>query len=146
VRPVDSTDSAEATGYALVGAVRDFRVMPNGSSQPIVVVTARSDLYDVQYTWFVEAETWDGSGGPPAISLKTAQVNQICGHPHVQDFWTDQDQGQSRVLYNWAVIEVGTDDGTIADHARVRMDRIGDPSAFAAIDAVWKRLTDAGAR
>lgn len=146
MRPVESTDSAEATGYRLVGAVRDFRVMPNGSSQPIVVVTARSDLYDVQYTWFIEAETWDGSGGPPAISLKTAQVNQLCGHPHVIDLWTEQDQGTSRVLYNFAVIEVGTDDGAITDTARVRMDRIGLPSAFAAIDAVWSRLVDAGAR
>jgi hypothetical protein len=138
---VDAPDEA----YRLVGTNRTFRVNPDNTFTPVIFVTASSRLYGVSYTWTLLASTWDEDGGPPLIALKTSQVNALCGHDHVQDFRTEQDQGPSQELLNFAVITVGTDDGAVTDEARVRMDAIGLPSAFAACDAVWARLVKAGA-
>src|SRR5207248_5143075 len=120
-----------------------FRVNPDGSTTPVINVTAQSKKYGVSYTWTMLASAWDTDGGPPLIALKTEQVNVICGHEHVQDFRTETDQGPSQQLFNFAVITVGTDDGAITDDVRARMDHIGDPSVFALIDADWVRITDA---
>lgn len=131
--------------YLPISTARTFRVNADQSTTPIVIVTAQSLKYGVQYTWTILAATFDADGAPPLIALKTSQVNQICGHPHVQDFRTESDQGPSQQLYNYAIITVGTEDGAITNDARVRMDQIGQPSAFAAIDAVWHGLTLIGA-
>jgi hypothetical protein len=128
-----------------VGQQRTFRVNDDGSTTEIVNVSRQSVKYGVQYTWTILATTWDTDGGPPEIGLKTEEVNAICGHDHVQGFRTEADQGPSNILYHYAVITVGTDDQAVTDETRVRMDMIGLPSAFAAVDATWKRLQDAGA-
>lgn len=143
MRTQDGGDISSDTAYTLIGTSRTFRVNPDGSTTPVITVTAQSQKYGVVYTWTMLASTWDQDGGPPNISLKTEQVNAICGHDHVQDFRTETDQGPSSQLYNYAVVTVGTDDGAITDEVRIRMDHIGDPSAFAAIDADWNRISGA---
>jgi hypothetical protein len=137
--------SPTGANYRLISTQRTFRVNADQSTTPVINVTAQSLAYGVQFTWTMLAQTWDVSGGPPAVSLKTSEVDQICGHDHVQDFRSEQDQGPSQQLYNYAVITVGTDDQAITDEARIRMDSIGSPGAFAAIDKVWGLLTAAGA-
>src|SRR5438045_4203424 len=117
MRTVDDGSIVEDTAYTLIGASRTFRVNPDQTTTSIVNVAAQSQKYGVQYTWTMLASTWDVDGGPPAIALKTEQVNALCGHDHVQDFRTEQDQGPSGVLYNYAVITVGTDDQAITDEA-----------------------------
>lgn len=131
--------------FVLIGSVRTFRVNSDQTTTPVVNVTAQSVTFGVVFTWTVLASTWDADGPAAFVPLKTAEVNTICAHPHVQDFRTEQDQGPSQVLYNYAVITVGTDDQAITDEVRQRMDQIGLPSVFAAIDHVWGQLAAAGA-
>lgn len=137
-------DVASLEAYYFRGSQRRFRVNPDNTTTEVVDVTAESQMFGVQYTWTVLATDWDASGPAGVIPLKTGEVNQICAKPHVQDFWTETDQGASQVLYHYAVITVGTDDGAITDVVRVRMDHI-DPPPNAKLDAVWQRLADAGA-
>jgi hypothetical protein len=72
------------------------------------------------------------------VSLKTEQVNAICAHDYVQDFRTETDQGPSQVLYNYAIVTVGADGSNVTGDARIRMDLLGDPSAFAELERAWK--------
>lgn len=144
MRTDDGGDISSDTAYELVGASRTFRVNSDQTTTPVVIVTAKSKKYGVTYTWTMLASTWDIDGGPPAIALKTEEVNQVCGHDHVQDFRTETDQGPSQQLYHYAVITVGTEDQTITDEVRWRMDQIGTPAVFGAIDADWNRIVQAG--
>lgn len=132
--------------YQFVGAERTFRVNPsNNTFTPVVNVTAISTTYGVTFTWTVTAATWDNDGGPAAMTQKVGEVDAVCAAVHVQDFRTEQEQGPSQILYNWGVITVGTNDGTITDEVRARMDSINTPATFAAIAACWARLVAAGA-
>lgn len=137
--------AASDSAYQLISSQRTFRVNADNTTTEVVNITAQSLKYGVQYTWTILASTFDADGAPGLVGLKTEEVNQLCSHDHVQDFRSEVDQGPSQVLYNYAVITVGTDDQAITDEARVRMDQIGLPSAFGAVDAVWKRLQDLGA-
>jgi hypothetical protein len=150
VKTVDLNGSGtgEATvghGYTMIATARTFRVNADQTTTPIVNLTAQSDTYGVQFTWTVLAKTWDTDGPAAFVPIKVDEVNQVCSHPHVQDFRTETDQGPSQVLYNYAVITVGTDDGSITDEVRVRMDQINNASTFGAIDATWQRLASVGA-
>lgn len=145
MRPTDEGSQGTAADYQLVSVVNTFRVNANNTTTPLVEITARSVQYDVQFTWDILQSTFNGEGGPAAAALKTEQVNQICGHDHVYSFRTEQDQDASGVLYNYAVVQVGTDDGSITTDVRIRMDSIGLPSAFAALDAAWTKLVALGA-
>src|SRR5437588_6415398 len=107
--------TADTAGYRLIGAGRTTRVLGDNTLQEIVVVTAQSKGYLVTFTWFVEPLNWDASGAPGIVGYKTAVVNQICAHDHVIGFRTMQDTDASRLLVNYAVITVGTDDGRIQD-------------------------------
>lgn len=139
-----ATEAAD-TAARDVQTTDDLRVNQNNTFTPLIVVTATSVRYGVTFTWAMRRQTWIEDGGPPAIALKTGQVNAICGHEHVQDFWTEQDTGPSKQLYNFAVIAVGTDDGAAVELVRWRMDQIGLPGVFGAIDAAWARIVAAGA-
>jgi hypothetical protein len=145
--PVDggAAGGGASEAYTLVGSLRTFRVRADNTTQPIQQVTAQSKQYGVTYTWFIDGHTWDTDSGPPLIADKTGYVNEICGHAHVQGFRTEQDQDQSQLLENFAVITVGTDDGSVTDEARVHMDTLETQAPYTAIDAVWKRLVAAGA-
>lgn len=150
MRTADGGDPGGGPGgagaaFTLLGSVRTFRVNGDQTTTPVVDVTAQSSLYGVQFTWTVLASTWDSDGPAAFVPLKAAEVNVICAHDHVQDFRTEKDQGPSQVLYNYAVITVGTDDQAVTDEVRVRMDHINDPATFGKIDAVWSQLAAAGA-
>jgi hypothetical protein len=143
--PAEDGDISSDTAYNLLGTARGFRVNSDQTFTPIITVTAQSQKYLVTYTWTLLAKTWDTDGGPPLIALKTEQVNVICGHEHVQGFRTENDQDRSQVLYHYAVITVGTDDEAITNDVTYRMDQIGQPGVFAAIDKAWNQLVAAGA-
>lgn len=132
-------------GATLVGAQRGSRPNPDNTLTQIVTITATSDTYGVWFSFAVLAVTFDADGAPALLGQKVTEVDAICAHPHVQGFRTEQDQGPSDVLYNYAVITVGTDDLAITDAVSVRMDQINTPAAFGAIDASWGRLAALGA-
>jgi hypothetical protein len=142
---VGGSQSAASEAYTLVAAAPTSRVTSDNTVQDVVQVTARSDLYDVTFTWFVEPVNWNGEARTAIIGPKTAEVNEVCGHPHVIAFRTQQDQDASRLLVNYAIISVGTDDGAIQDDVKVRMDRLNAGATFGAIDAMWTQLVAAGA-
>jgi hypothetical protein len=50
----------------------------------------------------------------------------------------EEDIGTDGALYNYLVVTVGTDDGERSQDVRIRMDRIGEPAAFAAIENAWR--------
>lgn len=131
--------------YIPIGTVRTFRVNNDGTFTPIVNITAASALYGVQFTFTLPAKTFDDDGGPPLTAERTAWVDEICGHAHVQDFWSETDQGPSQVLYNYGIITVGTDDSAITNQVRARMDQLNDEATFSAIDKAWKQLQALGA-
>lgn len=141
-----TSGGASAGEYTLISSYRTFRVRPDNTTQPIQAVTAQSDLFGVSFSFFIAGATWDTDGGPPLIRDMTAYVNDVCGLDHVVGFRSEQDLGSDQMLYNYAVITVGTEDGSITDEARVRMDLLRTGAAVPAIDAVWSRLVAAGAQ
>ena len=150
MRTVDSEGNASGeggpgVGYTLISTTPTFRVNADQTTTPVVDITAQSTVYGVQFTWTVLGTTWATDGPAAFVPLKTAEVNQVCAHEHVQDFRTETDAGPSQVLYHYAVITVGTDDQAITDDVRVRMDHLNDPATFGAIDAAWSKLAEAGA-
>ena len=142
--PVGGGDAADHP-FRLVGANRTSRANSDGTFTAVVNLTLASTLYAVQFTFTILASTWDAGGAPPLEAERTAWVDEICGNEHVQGFRSEQDTGPDGVLYNFGVITVGTDDGSITDEVRVRMDHLNDVSTFGAIDAAWNRLVAAGA-
>lgn len=143
--PVDQGGDAADHPYTPIATQRTFRVNNDGTFTPVVNITAASTTYGVQFTFTLLASTFDDDGGPPLTAERTAWVDEICGHAHVQDFWSETDQGPSQLLYNYGVITVGTDDGAITTQVRVRMDLLNAESTFAAIDKAWKQLQALGA-
>lgn len=141
----ENSGGAEPTEYQLIGAVATFRVNQNNTTTPIVEITARSVLYDVQFTWDVLKTTFDASGAKNLAELKTSQVNEVAAHANVQALRSEKDQDRSGLLYNYLVITVGTPDLTITNDVTVRMDHVGDSSTFTLIDNTWKQLVDSGA-
>lgn len=131
--------------YRLIAAARTSRVKADNTVQDVVQVTAMSVLYLVTFTWFVEPQNWNLEAHDAIIGPMTANVNQVCSAPHVIGFRTVQDQDASRLLVNYGVITVGTDDGSIQDEVTVRMDQLNTAGTFAQIDAAWKVLAAAGA-
>lgn len=131
--------------YYLIGTKAIPRVSGDTTTETVQEITVKSKLYLVTYSWFMTLATFNSDGYVAAAELKTAQVNQICGHPHVQQFRSEQDQDASNLLINNAVIGVGTEDQNSIEPVRYRMDQIGLPGVFAAIDAVWAKLVKLGA-
>jgi len=148
LEPVDGGGGgggASAGEYIPISSVRTFRVLGDNSTQPIQAVTVASKLYGVQFSFFIDGRTWDTDGGPPFITDMTAYVNDVCGMDHVIGFRSEQDLGPDQLLYNYAVILVGTVDGLITDEARVRMDQLRTGAEVPAIAAAWARLVAIGA-
>lgn len=144
LEPVGGAD-ASAYPYRLVGSQRVQRANNDGTFTPVVNVTLQSVFYGVQFSFTILASTWDAGGAPEVEGQRTEWVDAVCGHEHVQGFYTQQDQGPDQVLYNFAHIVVGTDDGAVTDEAVVRMDHLGDAATVQKIDATWQRLVTAGA-
>lgn len=135
---------ASAGEYDPIASVRTFRVLPNNDTQAIQAVTVRSKLYGVVFSFFISGTTWDTDGGPPFIRDMTGYVNDVCGMDHVVGFRSEQDLGPDGLLYNYAVITVGTEDGLLTDEARVRMDLLRQGAEVPEIDAAWARLQAIG--
>jgi hypothetical protein len=126
--------------YTLIAAVNTTRTTGDNSTQDVVFVTAMSKLYGVTFSWFVNPTSWNVDGGPPLIEEKTGQVNAIMQADHVLGFRTIQDQDLSRLLVNFGVITVGSQDGQVQDEVQVRMDQLGTPATFTAIANLWNTL------
>lgn len=135
----------EIDNYYLIGLGEIPRSSSDTTTETVVQITAKSKLYLVTYTWFMTTATYKADGEVAAAELKTAQVNQICGHDHVQQFRSEQDFDASNLLINNAVIGVGTEDQNTIVPIRYRMDQIGLPGVFGAIDAAWAKLVKLGA-
>lgn len=145
MQPVGGGDAADHP-YTPVGTQQTWRRNGDGTFTAVRNITAQSTLYGVQFTFTILEDTWQKGGAPPLIAERTAWVDQIAGHAHVQDFYSEQDEGPSQVQYNYGVIVVGTDDGALENPVRVRMDHLNDQSTFAAIDRAWKQLEAIGAK
>ena len=144
LEPVGGGDAADHP-YRLIGSERTNRANNDGTFTPVVNMTLQSVLYGVQFRFTILASTWDSGGAPPLEAERTAWVDQVCSHDHVQGFYTQADQGPDQVIYNFAHIVVGTDDAAITDETVVRMDHLNDSSTFTKIDQTWARLVAAGA-
>lgn len=145
MRTPEGGDVYNADDYQLVGSQATFRVNNNNTTTAIVQITARSKKYDVVFTWNVLKDKFDKDLAAPLVALKTNEVNQIAGHDHVYTVRGEEDVAPDGGLYNYLVVTVGTDDGEITTDVRLRMDSIGTPGAFAAIDKAWDNLVKLGA-
>lgn len=147
--PIAIIDDGGAPGvghpYKLIGTVRTFRVNNDGTFTPVVNITALSATYGVQFTFTITAQTFQADGARTQAELRTEWVDTIAAHEHVIGFHSEVDQGPDQILYNYGVIQVGTEDGAISDEVRVRMDQLNTPATFAAIEASWQRLVALGA-
>jgi hypothetical protein len=145
MRTVDDGAAYTNGEFQLIGTNSTFRVNANNTTTAIEQITARSKLYDVTFTFNVTHQTFINNGAPELTFLKTEQVNQIAGLPHVQGVRGEEDQGTDGNLYNYLVVTVGTDDREITTDVRVRMDQLDTPGAVGAINAAWSNLTALGA-
>lgn len=130
--------------YTIVSQLSTYRVNPNNTTTPIEQITARSTKFGVTYMFNVLMATYLADGAAGLTSEKNAQVNYIAAHEHVVGVRGEQDQGPDGNLYNYLVVTVGTDDGLRTQDIRIRMDHLGDQSAFAAIEQAWARILALG--
>jgi hypothetical protein len=145
MRPVDpNADTTTVPEYRIVSTASGDRVNPDNTTTPIMSITFRSVAYDVTATFNVTQATFVADGAPPLVQLRVSQVNQIAGHPHVIGVHGEEDIGNDGNLYNYLVVTVGDADGGRETDVRIRMDQIGQPSAFAAIDRAWALLENLG--
>lgn len=145
MKPNPENPNADVAHFTLLGVVNTFRVNANNTTTDLVEITAQSDLYGAVFTWDILKSTFDGEGALNAAQEKTTQVNYIAGRDHTYAIRGEQDTDKSGVLYNYLVVTVGTDDGTITTDVPIRMDAIGLPAAFGLLDDAWARLVALGA-
>lgn len=131
--------------FTLIGVADTFRVNQDNTTTPIVQITAFAILYGVTFTFFVTEAAFAADGARNLTNLKTADVNAVSSYAHVQAFRSEQDQDRSGLLYNYAVITVGTDDLAITKDVTQRMDEINTPATYTLIDDAWKKLQELGA-
>ena len=131
--------------FTLVGTLDTFRVNQDNTTTPLVQITAFAILYGVTFTFFVTELQFAADGALNLTNLMAADVNAVCAAPHVQAFRTEQDQDRSGLLYNYAVITVGTDDLAITKDVTQRMDSLNTPATFQLIDDAWAKLVALGA-
>lgn len=144
MRVAEGGDVYSPTDYQVVGTLATFQVNDNNTTTPIEQITARSPKYDVTFTFNVLRSTFLADGAPALVALKTQEVNQIAGHDHVQGVRSTQDVDAAGHLYNYLVVTVGSDDDLRTTEVQIRMDQIGLPSAFAAIDDAWALIDGLG--
>jgi hypothetical protein len=130
--------------YQVVGQNSTYRVNNNNTTTPIEQITARSVKYDVVFTFNVTATTYNNAGAAVLARSKTAEVNAIAKLDHVIGVRGEEDQGNDGNLYNYLVVTVGTPDGERSSDVRIRMDHLGDPSAFGQVHRAWDLLNALG--
>lgn len=143
--PVDGGGGTALDAYTLVATRSDYELKGPGNLVPIEEITASSVKYGVTFTFNVTQATFQADGARNLAQEKTAQVNEIGGHDHVVALRGTQDTGTDGNLYNYLVITVGTPDGLITTEIQARMDQIGEPSTFTAINNAWTLLQNLGA-
>jgi len=131
--------------YQLVGAISTYRNGPNQTLVPIEEITARSTLYDVEFSFNVTMQTFTSEPTNVLASEMTAYVNEVGAHAHVVGLRGEQDTANDGNVYNYLVITVGTDDGLITTDVRVRMDHLSSGSWAPLVDAAWQNLVTLGA-
>lgn len=141
--PVDGGSGDDS--YTPVSQASSWRVNANGTVTPVEVITVTSDKYGVTFTFTITQHEFQMDGGAGVSGERTAQVNYIATVDHVQGIRWEEDAGSDGGLYNYLVVTVGTDDGEITTDVRIRMDSIGTPGAFAAVDKAWANLVALGA-
>jgi hypothetical protein len=141
---VPDAGDAPDDAYQVIGQNSTYRVNANNTTTPIEQITARSVRYDVVFTFNVNATTYNNAGAAVLARSKTAEVNAIAKLDHVIGVRGEEDQGNDGNLYNYLVVTVGTDDGERSSDVRIRMDHLGDPSAFGQIHRAWDLLNALG--
>jgi hypothetical protein len=140
----DEGGTAADDAYQVVGQNSTYRVNNNNTTTPIEQITARSVKYDVTFTFNVTQSAYLGAGAANLARLKTSQVNALAAEDHVIGVRGEEDQGSDGNLYNYLVVTVGTPDGERQSDVRIRMDHLGEPSAFAQISRAWDLLVSLG--
>ena len=133
------------TDIRVVGASPAFRVNSDNTITDLVLITAYSGSYGVTFSFFVLKTTYDADGAPNLAGLTGTAVDSVCGYKNVQAFRSEQDEDNSRLIYNYGIIGVGTDDGSFYGEVSQRMDLLDTPQTFALIDAEWARQVALGA-
>jgi hypothetical protein len=136
-------DAAE-DAYDVIAQLSTYRVNNNNTTTPIEQITARSQQFDVVFTFNVTQQTYLNAGAANLARLKTTEVNAIARLEHVIGVRGEEDQGTDGNLYNYLVVTVGTPDGERQSDVRIRMDQIGEPSAFGAVHRAWDLLVALG--
>lgn len=127
--------SVGSGAYDIIDQESTVQVNPNGTTTDIEQITFRALAYDVVATFNVLASTYQADGAPGLVSEKTAQVEQLCANPNVVGARGAPDQDKrTGLLYNYLVLTIGTPDFARTSEVWVRMDHLGLPAAFAAID------------
>lgn len=134
----ETTPGAPADGFDILGQLSTFKVNPNNTTTPIEQITARSQLYDVTFTFNVTQATYKALGAAILVSDRTVEVNTIAGDPRVVACRGEEDTGVDGNLYNYLVVTIGTPDLSRTSDFRVRMDQLA--SGPAAIDAAWQQM------
>jgi hypothetical protein len=135
---------APVDAYDVIAQLSTYRVNNNNTVTPIEQITTRSQQYDVVFTFNVTQQTYLNAGAANLARLKTSEVNAIAGIDHVIGVRGEEDQGTDGNLYNYLVVTVGTPDGERQSDVRIRMDNIGEPSAFGQIHRAWDLLVALG--
>lgn len=137
--------SVGSNAYDIIDQLSTVQVNPNNTTTAIEQITFRSLTYGVIATFNVLQSVYQTNGAAVLVSERTAQLEQLVGHEHVQGARGEQDQDPSNGrLYNYLVLTIGTPDFARTSEIKIRMDQLGTQAAFAAIDAAWATLQALG--
>lgn len=133
------------TDIQVISSSDAFRVNNDLTETLLTLITAYSKTYGVTFSFFVLRSEFEATGAENWAGIFGTAVDAVCGYQHVQAFRTEQDQDRSRLLYNFAVITVGTDDLAFTTDVSRRMDLLDTPETFGEIDKAWALLVKSGA-
>jgi len=130
-----SGSSVGSGAYDIIGQESTVQTDGSGKTTDIEQITFRSLKYDVVATFNVLSATYQADGAPGLVSEKTAQLEQLCALPAVVGARGAPDQDpRTGLLYNYLVLTIGTPDYARTSEVWVRMDHLGLPAAFAAVE------------
>lgn len=137
--------SGSGSDVQVISSTDAFRVNNDLTETLLTLITAYSKTYGVTFSFFVLRTTFQADGAQNLAGLYGSDVDAVCGYANVQAFRTEQDQDRSRLLYNFAVITVGTPDLSFQTDVTQRMDLLNTPETFGEIDKAWQLLVNLGA-
>lgn len=143
--PNPGGSSVGSGAYDIIGQESTVQTDGSGKTVDIEQITFRSLKYDVVATFNVLSSTYEADGAAGLVSEKTAQLEQLCAIDHVVGARGAPDQDpRSGLLFNYLVLTVGTPDYARTSEVWVRMDHLGLPAAFAAVDQAWATMQALG--